>query len=70
MQDDLNKKRPTPARPTTGTVTGSEEASETMRLVDTIDSEDEDEDTVIDVDVENTPDTLELDPDINLDSLP
>ncbi|PBK74686.1 hypothetical protein ARMSODRAFT_1013681 [Armillaria solidipes] len=69
MQDDLNKKRPTPARPTTGTVTGSsEEASETVRLVDMIDSEDEDEDMAIDVDVENTPDTLELDPDINLDA--
>ncbi|KAK0205814.1 hypothetical protein DFS33DRAFT_1416495 [Desarmillaria ectypa] len=66
MQDDLNKKRVTPARQSTSS--GSEEeASETVRLVDMIDDDDED-DMVVDVDIEDTPDMLKLDPDINLDA--
>ncbi|KAK0199273.1 hypothetical protein DFS33DRAFT_1387753 [Desarmillaria ectypa] len=61
-----SKKRATPARQSTSS--GSEEeASETVRLVDMIDSDYED-DIVVDVNIEDTPDTLELDPDINLDA--
>ncbi|KAK0212251.1 hypothetical protein DFS33DRAFT_1376765 [Desarmillaria ectypa] len=61
----IHQKRATPARQSTSS--GSEEVSQTVRLVDMIDSNDGD-DMVVDVGIEDTPETLELDPDINLDA--
>ncbi|KAK0477282.1 ribonuclease H-like domain-containing protein [Armillaria novae-zelandiae] len=66
MDNDLNRKRTTPAACGTSL---SGEALQTVRLVDVIESEDEDDGSVTDTDnIGNTSGVLELDPDINLNA--